>query len=229
MGMDGIDWNGMGSFWQLEDAADSLSQTSIAQQKAATEALSRSVLTGADSPLSLFVYRLSKRLHIPRINRIRGTRGDACTSKATSTKCTSPLRTMMSTVWCRLTTLLIRILLLFSPFDYISIIILELVCKNKSSYKGVDISLEVISYHSCRPIPPHLSWLLLLFYSIWHPKLKIYYISSQSVNKYPSFSPYVSLMWVYCSAHGSVQACGWCGHGRRPDRQADRARAPRPA
>lgn len=41
----------------------------------ATTALSESLSHGADSPLSLWVYKLSKRLHIGKINNIRGTRG----------------------------------------------------------------------------------------------------------------------------------------------------------
>lgn len=37
--------------------------------------MSESALKGADSPLSLWVFKLSKRLHFGKINGIRGTRG----------------------------------------------------------------------------------------------------------------------------------------------------------
>lgn len=58
----------------MEDAADSLSSASA--QHTATAALSESLIKGADSPLSLWVFKLSKRLHIGKINSIRGTRGE---------------------------------------------------------------------------------------------------------------------------------------------------------
>lgn len=54
---------------QVEDAADALAGAQNA-------AISESLIKAADSPLSLFVYKLSKRLHIGKINSIRGTRGE---------------------------------------------------------------------------------------------------------------------------------------------------------
>lgn len=59
---------------QVEDATDSLS--SAHAQHTATAALSESLIKGADSALSLWVFKLSKRLHINKINNIRGTRGE---------------------------------------------------------------------------------------------------------------------------------------------------------
>lgn len=59
---------------QVEGAADSLSCASA--HHTATAALTESLNNGADSPLSLWVFKLSKRLHIGKINSIRGTRGD---------------------------------------------------------------------------------------------------------------------------------------------------------
>lgn len=58
---------------QVEGAVDSFAILS-AEQTASRE-LSESLSKGVDSPLSLWVFKLSKRLHIGRINRIRGTRG----------------------------------------------------------------------------------------------------------------------------------------------------------
>ena len=64
-------------YCQVEGAADSLSSASA--HHAATAALTESGNMGnigADSPLSMWVFKLSKRLHIGKINSIRGTRGD---------------------------------------------------------------------------------------------------------------------------------------------------------
>ncbi|CAM9358421.1 unnamed protein product, partial [Laminaria digitata] len=57
---------------EVEGAADSLSSASA--RHTASAALTESVHNGADSPLSLWVFKLSKRLHIGKINSIRGTR-----------------------------------------------------------------------------------------------------------------------------------------------------------
>ncbi|CAM9594764.1 unnamed protein product, partial [Hapterophycus canaliculatus] len=57
---------------EVEGAADSLSNASA--NHVASVAMSESALKGADSPLSLWVFKLSKRLHFGKINGIRGTR-----------------------------------------------------------------------------------------------------------------------------------------------------------
>lgn len=60
----------------MEGAADSLSLSSArADHLAKSNAMSESVIKAADSPLSVWVFKLSKRLHIGKINGIRGTRG----------------------------------------------------------------------------------------------------------------------------------------------------------
>lgn len=58
---------------QVEGAADSLSSASADHMAGA--AMSESLIKAADSPLSLWVFKLSKRVHIGKINSIRGTRG----------------------------------------------------------------------------------------------------------------------------------------------------------
>lgn len=58
---------------QVEGAADSLASSSAHQN--ASRQLSESLIKGADSPLSLWVFKVSRWLHIGKINRVRGTRG----------------------------------------------------------------------------------------------------------------------------------------------------------